>query len=126
MSRSYGLNCGQYVLMDGDRPIGRVLDEVSIALDKVEGTLHKHGSPDSVHAWHSRTQQALRSSGANEMADNLVVLTGRFPLDELNRCITHTGYAGRLYAKALAGQLEQIPLSALAPTPTPARRGARP
>ena len=129
MSYSYSLNAGQYVLMDGDSPIGRVLDEVSIALDKAEGTLHKHGSPESVQRWHVDAQKKLRAGGANDMADNLVVLTGRFPLDELNKCLSNMGYAGRLYLKAVAGELKQLPLvesPCAAGTPVPRRSAPRP
>lgn len=129
MSYHYSLNAGQYVLMDGDSPVGRVLDEVSIALDKVDGTLHKHGSPESVQRWHTAAQQKLRAAGAGEWADNLVVITGRFPLDELNSCLTHTGYAGRLYLKALAGELQRLPFgapSSSAEAPVSRRASARP
>lgn len=126
MGHSYGLNCGQYVLMAGDKPVGPVLDEVSIALDKTEGTMHKHGSRESVQAWHAQAQAKLRAGGSGEWADNLVVLTGRFPLEELNRCLSNSGYAGALYAKVMAGQLEQLPLVTPTPSPVPTRRpGAR-
>ena len=128
MSYSYSLNCGQYVLMDEATPVGRVLDEVSIALDKEDGAVRKHGAPEMVQRWLTDTQRTLRSGGCAEMADNLVVLTGRFPLEELNKCLTTSGYAGRLYAKALAGELEQLPMFAPATgSPVaPRRTGARP
>jgi hypothetical protein len=112
MSYSYTLNAGQYVLMHGDSPVGRLLEEVSIALDKVDGTLHKHGSPESVQRWHAQAQQKLRAGGAFELADSLVVLTGRFPLEELNRCLSNIGYAGQLYLKAASGELKQLPYAA--------------
>lgn len=125
MTSTYSLNAGQYVLMNGSTPVGRVLDEVSIALDKIDGTLHKHGSPESVLRWHTATQKKLRAAGANEWADNLVVLTGRFPLEELNACLTHSGNAGRLYQKALTGELERLPLGEVQPSvQTPGLRRA--
>jgi hypothetical protein len=122
MNYSYSLNAGQYVLMHGDSPVGRVLDEVSIALDKEDGILHKHGSPESVQKWAAETQRRLRASGAAEIADNLVVITGRFPLEDLNKCLSTMSYAGRLYAKALAGELAPQQLVA----PTPSRRNSSP
>jgi len=128
MSFSYSLNAGQYVLMDGTSPVGRVLDEVSLALDKSDGTLHKHGSPEFVHRWFADAQKKLRDAGANEWAENLVVLTGRFPLDELNACLSNSSYAGRLYQKALAGDLKQLSFGEFSTTAAESapRRVARP
>lgn len=107
MSYRYELNCGQYVLMRDGSPIGPCLDEVCLALDAVEGTLHKHGSPGKVQAWLSQTQAGLRAGGCTEMADNLVSISGRFPLALLNRCLDTAGFAGVLYRKALSGELGQ-------------------
>ncbi len=127
MSYSYSMNAGQYVLMDGDSPVGPPLDDVSIALDKVDGTLHKHGSPELVQRWHADAQKKLRTVGANDMADDLVVLTGRFPLDELNKCLSNTNYAGRLYLKAATGELKQLPLVEFpCAAETPVLRRSRP
>jgi hypothetical protein len=129
MPYSYTLNCGQYVLTEDGRPIGRVLDEVSLALDIEEHTLHKHGAPEMVQAWLQRTQAKLRAGGAEEMANRMVCLTGRFPLEELNRCLQVSGYAGRLYLKAMAGELAQLPLDAkaleAAPVTAPSTRRMR-
>ena len=110
----YRLNAGQFVLHAKRpfshelEPVGRVLDEIALAIDTVDGILHKHGPAEKVSAWHAKTTQALRAAGADEMADHLVVVTGRFPLEEVNRCLSITTYAGHFYQKLLAGQVEQL------------------
>ncbi|CAN7370323.1 hypothetical protein [Variovorax sp. LjRoot178] len=111
----YRLNCGQYVLhaktpMVGDLvPVGRVLDQVSLAIDIAEGLMHKHGIPETVAAWHAETSKKLREGGCVEWADNLVVVTGRFPIEEVNRCIASTGYAGIFYKRLIAGEIDEMP-----------------
>lgn len=126
----YRLNCGQYVLhskppMGGDLvPVGRVLDELSLAIDTREGTLHKHGVPELVASWYENTTQKLRAGGCEEFADDLVVVTGRFPLEEVNRCVSNTGYAGSFYRRLLAGDIEELGWEAQ--EAAPAGAGARP
>jgi len=110
----YGLNCGQYVLNRADLrtgdfvPIGRLLDEIALGIDIENGTLHKHGPAERVHEWHVVTSKQLRAGGAGEFADHLVVVTGRFPLEEINKCLTHTGYAKVFHQKLAAGEIEPL------------------
>ena len=110
----YRLNAGQFVLHAKRpfshelEPVGRVLDEIALAIDTADGILHKHGPAEKVSAWHATTTKALRAAGADEMADHLVVVTGRFPLEEVNRCISNSTYAGHFYKKLLAGEVEQL------------------
>jgi hypothetical protein len=111
----YRLNGGQYVLhtkspMRGDLvPTGQPLDKVALAIDIAEGTLHKHGIPEKVSAWQAETSQRLRAAGCTEWADNLVTVTGRFPLEEVNNCLAIQGYAGAFYARLIAGDVEALP-----------------
>jgi hypothetical protein len=107
----YQLNCGQYVLHRDGKPVGALLDEVAIAFDKENGTLHKHGAPEMVNAWAQHAQQKLRAGGASEFADDLIVVTGRFTLDDLNGCLTHSGYIGVLYTKMLRGEVPALGLT---------------
>jgi len=113
----YELNCGQYVLHNGDKPIGPVLDEVAIAFDRESGTLHKHGSVENVQAWVDKSQQRLRESAsagglgrlAAQMADDLVIVTGKFPVEEVNRCLSTSGYVLHMVEKLQRGQIAQEP-----------------
>lgn len=113
---NYQLNCGQYVLHCGDKPVGAVQDEIAIAFDRDSGTLHKHGSPAMVQEWTSRTQKKLRDGGMTEMADDLVIICGKFPLEELNRCIGNTGYILTMVDKLQRGLIAQEPAT-LPPPP---------
>lgn len=115
MTYHYQLNAGQYVLMQGDTPVGSLLDEVALALDRESGTLHKHGSAESVSAWLTQARAKFQAVGYRDLANNLVMVCGKFPLDELNRCLSTTGYVGVLYGKLLAGQVAQE--AATLPTP---------
>ncbi|KWA84063.1 hypothetical protein WL29_22110 [Burkholderia ubonensis] len=110
MSVHYELNCGQYVLFVNGRPVSSILDEVAICLDKASGTRHKHGDPDMVNAWCKKTQDAFRSNGLDEMANDLVVIQGRFTLEDLNKVVDNTTYAATLYQKVIDGTAETLDL----------------
>lgn len=96
--------------MDGDKPIGRVLDVLSLCINREEGYLCKHGEPDSVAQWYGRELAKLQKSGCTEMANALVVLTGRFPVEEINRCLTNANYVGEFYRKLISGEISELPL----------------
>lgn len=110
MDYHYKLVCGQYVLHDGDGPIGQPRDEVMLCFDAESGTLHKHGAPEAVSRWHQEAQKKYRNVGFHEMADQLVAITGRFPLEELNRCLSTSGYVARMYDRLKDGALAPVPL----------------
>ncbi|OUL98807.1 hypothetical protein [Variovorax sp. JS1663] len=113
----YRLNCGQFVLhakrpfSDHLEPVGRPLDQISLAIDTAEGTLQKHGVPDLIAAWYANTSKKLRDAGCGEWADNLVVVTGRFPVEEVNKCVGAMSYAGIFYKRLIAGEIEEMPLA---------------
>ena len=107
---NYRLNCGQYVLHFGDTPNGPVMDEVALAISRIDGILHKHGSIENVTAWANQARDRMRALGdpfGSEMAQDIIVLSGRFKLEEINRCLTTTGYVSVLLRKFESGQLEQ-------------------
>lgn len=105
----YCMNAGQYVLHDETTPIGAALDSVAIAFDRESGTLHKHGQPELVRAWHSRAQNQFRAAGFAAHAEALVVIEGRFLLEDLNRCLSTSGYVRRMYQQFVAGTLPVQP-----------------
>ena len=118
MPYSYKLNAGQYVLHDGDRPVGRVMDAVGLAFDKVEGALYKHGEAAAIQSWVTERQARLRDAGCDGMADNLVCLSGRLPVDELNACLANGGRLPLLYERALKGELAEEPFPEALPLPS--------
>lgn len=107
-SLSYLLNCGQYVLHVDGKPAGRVLDELAICLDKEDGTRHKFGDPDVVRAWHQKAQQSFRNVGASDLADALVVIQGRFTLEDINKVIENSAHTAALYQKVMNGTAETL------------------
>ena len=105
---NYCLIGTQYVLHKGDQPLGAVLDEVSLAIDTHTGSVLKHGGPEMVTRYVQDTRAALRA-GNPAWADALVQLTGRLKLEDLNKCLSISGFAGKLWAKAQAGTLAHEP-----------------
>lgn len=124
MAYRYALNCGQYVLHQDDKPIGRPLDELALCLSREDGILHKHGAKEAVHAWAETMRSRYRRVGANDLAEDIVVVSGRFPLAEINRCIESITYSGTFYVRLMAGEMlpqpEREPELAEASASTPA------
>lgn len=105
----YELNCTDYVLFKGDQPVSKLLQEVSLAFDKEAGVLMKHGSKEMVSTWLVDAQAKFRNGGHPELAEQLIMVTGRFPVDELNKCISISGYVGRFWQKLQTGALSALP-----------------
>lgn len=101
MSYEYRFNCGQYVLHRDGNPITAPSDTVAIALSLNMEVMLKHGSPSAVSIWVTLTKDRLIQGGQQEMADDIIMIEGRFPLDKLNRCLTTTGYAIKLYREMM-------------------------
>ncbi len=97
MSYQYQMNCGQYVLHHDGKPITAPSDTVAMALDVNMEIMLKHGSPYAVSAWVRLTKDRMIKGGHQDMADTIVMIEGRFPLDQLNRCLDTSGYVMMLY-----------------------------
>lgn len=110
---NYRLNCGQYVFFRGDEPVTAVMDEVAMAVSRSDCILHKHGSVETVTLWADLARSKLRASGSSvavEMAEDIIVISGRFPVAELNRCLLNSGYVGSFLKRIEAGELAPEPL----------------
>lgn len=106
----------KYVLFDENEPVLQGLDEVALCFDVETGTLHKHGDPARVMLWHRESQKAFRAAGFDAMAEQLIAVSGRFPTEEINRCLSNTGYSARFYEKLKAGEIQ--PSDPVAPVST--------
>jgi hypothetical protein len=80
-------------------------DEMAMAFDEEDGTLHKHGTLTAVRAW----VENFRKKTADLPADMAlpVPIMISFPpnadtVAEMNRCIATTGRIKRLYEQSLA------------------------
>lgn len=92
---------GEYLLKDGDETLYRS-DEIAIAFSKdKEGmwTLHKHGSKEHVQEWFDKITKIYRQAGHNDIADEMVMISGKFPIEEVNKCINTSGYVKIMYEK---------------------------
>ena len=108
MGLQYQLKEGNYHLYDLSTPASKVTGEhrlrlktesVAIAFDRSTGTLHEHGSPPRIHSWASNTRRRLRAAGAWERADDIVVVSGPLPVDEINRCLAVKGYCRSMFSR---------------------------
>jgi hypothetical protein len=111
MRLQYELKHGSYYLYDmdakpsvlsGEREIRIMTDTVALCFRRGDGSLLRHGGPDQVEPWAAAEAQRLRAAGLADWADEVTVVTGAFPVDELNRCLTTTGYCSTLM-RNLAG-----------------------
>lgn len=105
---NYKLNCSDYVLHEGDKPIGKILPNVAIAFDLESGTMHKHGAQEMVEKWRNAKVKSLVAAGFDDMANDLVVICGRFQLGDLNKCLNTSGYVLQLYRKIQNGTLKEL------------------
>ena len=106
MALQYQLKEGNYHLYDMSTPASKVTgerrlrlktDTVAIAFDASTGVLHEHGSPLRIHSWASTARRRLRAAGSLDSANDIVVVSGPLPVDEINKCLRITGYCRRLF-----------------------------
>lgn len=96
----YQLAYGTYYLVDKrtqEKLYG--MDEVAICfscgfVEDGQILLLKHGSPENVQKYFKEKVSAYESLGAR-----LRVVTGKFPVDELNKILSTTGYLERFLKK---------------------------
>lgn len=108
MALQYQLKEGNYHLYDMSTPASTVTgehrlrlktDNVAIAFDVSTGVLHEHGSPLRIHSWATTTRRRLRAAGALDKANDIVVVSGPLPIDEINKCLQITGYCRRMFTR---------------------------
>lgn len=108
MALQYQLKAGHYHLYDLSTPASAVTgehrlrlttDTVAIAFDARTGQLHEHGSPPRIHSWASTARRRLRAAGALDRANDIVVVSGPLPVDEINKCLRISGYCRRMLTR---------------------------
>lgn len=108
MALQYQLKEGNYHLYDLSSPASTVTgehrlrlttDTVAIAFDASTGELHEHGNPARIHSWATTARRRLRAAGALDSANDIVVVSGPLPVEEINKCLLINGYCRRLYKR---------------------------
>ena len=101
MTLQYQLKEGNYHLYDLSTPASRITgehrlrlksDTIAIAFEASTGELREHGSPVRIHSWANNARRRLRASGALDKANDIVVVSGPLPVDEINKCLEINGY----------------------------------
>jgi hypothetical protein len=102
----YQLKEGNYHLYDLSTPASKVTgehrlrlktDNVAIAFDARTGELHEHGSPLRIHSWATTARRRLHAAGSHDSANDIVVVSGPLPVDEINKCLRISGYCRSLF-----------------------------
>lgn len=108
MALQYQLKEGNYHLYDLSTPASKVTGEhrlrlktetVAIAFDRSTGVLHEHGSPTRIHSWAMGQRRRLRAAGSWDSAEDIVVVSGPLPVDEVNKCLKIEGYCSSLFSR---------------------------
>ena len=107
MEPIYNLADGDYVLMLGDKRI-EVGPKVSICFDRAASVLHQHGAPELVQGYAATARKRLMAAGHQDMAADLICLTGAFSLDDLNKVVSICDYVGRFYARLMAESSQSL------------------
>lgn len=119
MDLQYQLKAGNYYLYDmreapsaitGERRFKLKTDTVAIAFDMHTGEMRQHGAPQRIQSWASHTRRRLRTAGAHDEANGIVVVSGPLPVDELNKCLWINGYCRSMFRRLASlphGKLER-------------------
>lgn len=108
MALEYQLKEGHYHLYDLSSPPIKVTgehrlrlrtDTIALAFDASTGVLHEHGSPSRIHSWATTARRRLRAAGALDRANDIVVVSGPLPVDEINKCLRISGYCRRMLTR---------------------------
>jgi len=108
MGLQYQLKKGNYHLYDLSTPASKVTgehrlrlltDTVAIAFDRSTGALHEHGSPVRIQSWATNARRRLRAAGNWDSAEDIVVVSGPLPVDEINKCLSIEGYCRSMYKR---------------------------
>ena len=128
MDLQYQLKAGNYYLYDmrdapssvtGERRCKLKTDSVAIAFDQHTGQVHQHGSPARIQSWALHQRRRLRAAGAQDVANDIVVVSGPLPVDELNKCLWIRGYCRRMFTR-----LATLPHGKLQRSAEPFRKAA--
>lgn len=90
----YEFQDGHYLLISDHGTVLDRSDEIAIVYDNTPGlnVLCKYGTPKVVENYYRTAVEQYRKFGYHSIADSLVLIQGKFPVEELNKLISITGY----------------------------------
>jgi hypothetical protein len=107
MEPVYTIENGLYVAnLKGKRIVAG--QEVAILFDKASKLVLKHGKPEYVQTDADIMRKRLVAEGFNALAEDLVVITGAFDLEELNKVMSCVNYIGRFYEQLQEPQRQAV------------------
>jgi hypothetical protein len=77
-------------------------EEVALAFDVKFEMLLKHGDPGIVRDYYQRARDAFTKAGCTEEANSMVLVHGKFDIEELNQVVNCTGYVGKFWRQLQA------------------------
>ena len=69
-----------------------------LLFDVHTGKVRQHGSPTRIQSWITTPAAACVRAGAQQEANDIVVVSGPLPVDELNKCLWVSGYVRRMFS----------------------------
>lgn len=105
-ANQYRMVGGLYELCDSEGAVGGTINQIAMVIDAEAGVLIKHGSPALIDPWYAEFRERTRAREPEKL-EYLMLLTGRIPVEQINRCIREPAYAGtmwRLIQEGLVGE----------------------
>lgn len=81
-----------YLLVSKDGHILESMNEVAICFDTNLGVRLSHGNPETVLEYYNDTIQRLKGVSFEEAIEDIVVIQGKFPVEELNKLLEDALY----------------------------------
>jgi len=103
MAYKYEFDGFDYLLIDDNGDTIDRMDEVSVCFDKTDSVLLKHGDPKKVYKYYEETRRkiALLNDFDGGMLFDICFIQGRFPVEEVNKCLDICDYVGIFYKKMI-------------------------
>jgi len=86
----------EYYLVDDNGDTIDRMEEVGICFDSDGDVLLKHGQPERVYKYYHDT--IVKFSDFPDLF-KITFIQGKFPVDEVNKCLDISGYIGIFYKK---------------------------
>lgn len=103
----YKIEGSEYVLYNDENVILRSDYGVALVYTYNEeiSVLHKHGMKKHAQKWYNNAVNKYKNSGFEKEASELIMVFGRFPVDEVNKCINNSGYTKKFHEKIMNNEM---------------------